>query len=110
MNTRALAWRLECDAGLVVTLVVCDCFVLLLSREEGAGTPWRLGRYMNPEEAARRAVGMTSSYERLRNGKVVSYGDVEMSPQSWNETVTEGAVTQAVASAIEEALSTVVVP
>ena len=106
-EVRALAWRIVCNHDLQVTIAVADRYVLLLSDDtlRTTGTPWRVGSYSDAVEAQRRAVEMTSSYERLRSGTVGAYAEVTLPGPAWTATIEEGAeVHLDVAARITEAL------
>ena len=106
-----LAWRMDCSNNLTVTIAVADKYILLLSDDAAvARTPWRLGTYMDAQEAQRRAVEMTGSYERLRKGIVGQYAEVIIPARQWRQLVMDGEVSGEAAHLIEEALSTAVSP
>lgn len=102
---RALAWRIECSSDLNVTIVVAEQYILLLSVDATTAAPWRLGTYMSEEEAQRRAVEMTGSYERMRKGVVGEYAVVLLPRPSWEHTVKTGVVSAMVGGMIAAALN-----
>lgn len=99
-----VAWRITCDNDLVVTIAVTDKCILLLSTEPSHAAPWRLGYYQNMEEAHKRAVEMTNSYERLRNGTVEAAVPFTLPESEWAESLRTGSVEGGVASTILLAL------
>jgi hypothetical protein len=110
-DLRAFAWQIECDNSLVITLAVCDRWMLMLSDAADRVSPgWRLGTYVNAEEAQRRAVEMTASYERHRFGIVGPYTELTFPAKQWR-TVTSGEdIDSRITDAILEALSPGVSP
>lgn len=106
---RALAWRIACDNELNVTIVVADHHVLLLSRDaKNPDSKYRLGTYLDSNEAALKAIDMTGSYERLRHGKVGRYSELTFPAADWSLTLADGNVALGIAQQIETALSPIV--
>jgi len=111
---RALAWRITCDNELLVTIVVADHHVMLLSKDgrrpESAESKYRLGTYLDSNEAALKAIDMTGSYERLRHGKVGEYAELSLPADGWSQTLAEGNVGVEISKLIDAALSPVLSP
>ena len=106
-GVRAFAWRITCDNSLVITLAIADKWLLMLSdANDRVNPPWRLGTYMDAEEAQRRAVEMTGSYERLRKGKVAYHTELILDGEQWTGTVDSGAVHPDISAKIIDALTT----
>lgn len=111
-ENRALAWRIDCNNRLTVTIAVAGKYVFLLSQDghdEEKVAPWRIGSYMDANEAQRRAIEMTGSYERLRQGKVGPYAELTL-PNNWEPTENQLTVDNLVGTAIALALSPTVSP
>jgi hypothetical protein len=105
---RGLAWRIDCDNDLRVTIAVVEKYVLLLSGQ-GRGQPdanWRLGTYLDANEAQRRAVEMTGSYERLRHGVVGQYAELALPRDVWVGCTESGTVDPLIGFTIHAALGT----
>ena len=102
---RALAWMITCDSDLKVTIAVVDKYILLRSESNDSGLAgWRIGAYLSTEEAARKAIDMTSSYERLRHGEVGAYAEISLPEWEWEYSVKENSVHLAVSNMIEHTL------
>lgn len=102
---RGLAWRIDCDHQLQVTIAVIDSRLFLHSNDRTVEQDWRVGIYMDAAEAARRAVEMTSSYERLRHGKVGEYAEVFVPEPAWraalaSDSEVDGTVSQSITDAL----------
>jgi hypothetical protein len=103
-DARGIAWRIECDNDLLVTIAVVGQHILLMSRENSTKAPWRMGYYQSDTEAQRRAVEMTGSYERLRKGKVNEYAEVQLPAIDWNKSMADGTVIDSIGAVILLAL------
>lgn len=87
-----LAWMIDCSNGLTVTIATVDRHILLLSDNpaDGGKPKWRLGVYKDTQDAHQRAVEMTSSYERLREGVVSDPYVVTLPADDWKSTTETG--------------------